>query len=287
MNLVFDNFLMPLPPELLFPLTFLFGLIIGSFLNVVIYRLHTGRSLNDRSHCLSCGSGLAWYELFPLISYLVLRGRCRSCGAWIPSRYLLVELLTGTAFVLVLWDAGLTIAAAFLAAIVSVLIIIVVYDLRHFIIPDEYVVALIILAVGLISMEVYESGEFARITEALGSAVIASAAYGGLWWISGGRWIGLGDVKLAAPLGALVGWPLTFSLVVWSFWIGAVVSVALLALQALAIRGKKHLRIGGPPLTIKSEVPFAPFLALAFVVTYFGALDVLDLTRYVVSLTLF
>jgi len=76
-----------------------FGVIIGSFLNVLIYRFHTGKSLSGHSHCLSCGTRLCWFELLPLVSYLGLRGRCRTCGCRIPNRYFLVEFATGMAFV--------------------------------------------------------------------------------------------------------------------------------------------------------------------------------------------
>ena len=275
-----------LPLELLLIVTFLFGLIIGSFLNVVIYRLHTGHSLNNRSHCLSCGTMLQWYELFPLFSYLALGGRCRTCGALIPPRYFFVELLTGIAFLGAAWYAFDLLTFLKSSILLALLIVIVVYDLRHFIIPDELVVVLTVLAGVVVVGESFWQADGMGIVQALLAGGLASGSYGSLWLLSSGRWIGLGDVKLAFPLGVLVGVPFVFSLVVWSFWIGAAVSVALLGAQALLTRGKKHLHIGARPLTIKSEVPFAPFLVAAFILTYFGAVNVLDMTRYFSSLTL-
>jgi len=89
-----------LPTSFLLIIAFGFGIIIGSFLNVYLYRFHTGKSLSGSSHCLSCATPLKFYELVPLFSYLFLRGRCRTCSSLVPSRYFLVELLTGILFVI-------------------------------------------------------------------------------------------------------------------------------------------------------------------------------------------
>jgi len=119
-----------------------FGLIIGSFLNVYIYRFHTGKSLSGHSHCLSCGTRLRWFELFPLVSYLVLRGRCRTCSCLVTTRYFVVELATGVLFALCLSLTMDPIMIALLWFIVSVLVVITVYDLYHFIIPDSLTASL-------------------------------------------------------------------------------------------------------------------------------------------------
>ena len=124
---------------------FFFGLIIGSFLNVVIYRFNTGRTLGGRSACMSCMRKLSWYELIPLGSYLVQAGKCRGCKTKISFQYPLVELITGLIFAILFlkfqylfWtDIGsFSFTIAFYAAIFSVLMIISVYDLKHKIIPD-------------------------------------------------------------------------------------------------------------------------------------------------------
>jgi prepilin signal peptidase PulO-like enzyme (type II secretory pathway) len=109
------------------------------------------------------------------------------------------------------------------------------------------------------------------------SAVAAFLFYGGLWRFSKGKWIGFGDAKLAIPLGLMLAPGQVFSVIVLSFWIGALVSVGILIVQKLVHSGKHRLPLGGLPLTMKSEVPFAPFLIAAFVLVYFSNLDVLQI----------
>lgn len=264
-------------------IAFLFGVVIGSFLNVVIYRLHTGRSLNDRSHCLSCGHQLAWYDLFPLLSYLSLAGRCRYCHSWITPRYFLVELITGLAFVQVLWYVQDWFLVFLLLILSAVLIVAATYDIYHMIIPDELVV--IVGAIASVIVFYQFDWQWLVFGESILAGLIASLTFGGLWLYSRGRWVGLGDAKLAFPLGMLVGLSEVFSLVVFSFWIGALLSVLILLIQAgfRKNRGQKHLRFKAGNLTMKSEIPFAPFLIFAFVLVFFYHGDVLALTTYVTS----
>jgi leader peptidase (prepilin peptidase)/N-methyltransferase len=178
------------------------------------------------------------------------------------------------------------IAWPLLAVIVATLLVITVYDLRHLIIPDSLVLVLVVAAIGLLGHEVYLSGAIMLLPQALLAGGLASLVYWSLWRVSAGRWIGFGDVKLAFPLGMLVGLSGVLSLVVWSFWLGAIISVALLTGQYLMRRGKRPLRILAEPLTMKSEVPFAPFLVLAFLLVYFGQADVVALTGYALNLLL-
>jgi leader peptidase (prepilin peptidase) / N-methyltransferase len=257
------------------------GLVIGSFLNVYIYRFHTGRSLSGSSHCLSCATPLRWYELMPVVSYLALRGRCRSCGSYIPFRYVLVEVLTASLFVLTYALVAPSLLLLLWWTLLALLVVIVVYDLYHLIIPDESVLAVATVSIGMF----FAAASFMFIPELLllhGAAALgAFAFYGGLWLISKGRWIGLGDAKLAAPLAFMLGPWETFSFVILSFWIGAGLSVLLLIMQRILKRGQHRLSKYGLTLTMKSEVPFAPFLVLAFltvalfelnVLTFFGSL---------------
>ena len=271
--------LFQLPFGLQLTLAFFFGVVIGSFLNVVIYRLHTNKSLSGRSHCLSCGHTLAWYDLLPLLSYLTLRGRCRYCGAYITPRYFLVELLTGLLFVSVVLVTDNFLEISFWWLIMSVLMVVLVYDLRHLIIPDRMVVLLFTLALMWVGyVHLYPEPSWVDVAIGVGAATLGASAFALLWLVSQGRWIGLGDAKLALPLGMLLGAGSVFSLLVLSFWIGAVISVAILLAQYLLKRGQIHLRFLSRPLTIKSEVPFAPFLIAAFVAIYWFELDVLSLT---------
>ena len=258
---------------------FIFGAIIGSFLNVVLYRLHTGKSLDGRSHCMSCGKILAWYELFPVVSYLLQRGKCRGCGAYVPVRYLVVELLTGLSFVAVwyLFASNLLLLVLYLV-LVSVFVVIVVYDIRHTIIPDE--LTLMVGAVALIFLG-YEFILTKDVVLTLMSVLAGSSAsffFWGLWFISKGKWIGFGDAKLALPLGMMVGLGGVFSMVVLSFWIGAAISLTLLGFERALKRGKTNLHFLRSPLTIKSEVPFAPFLIAGFLLVQFLHADIFDIT---------
>jgi leader peptidase (prepilin peptidase) / N-methyltransferase len=267
------------PFELLASIAFGFGLIIGSFLNVYIYRFHTGKSLAGHSHCLSCGTTLRFFELFPLFSFLALKGRCRTCGCGIPVRYFIVELLTALLFAAVLFVTTVPLEILFYWLVMSVLVVIIVYDIRHFIIPDSLTLTLVFLMLLFYGYRFFEGVPLML----LGYDVFASLAMVGffffLWLISSGRWIGFGDVKLAFPLGLLVGAPYVFSMLVLSFWIGAIVSVALVGLSKLE-RGKLYLRFAAPKLTIKSVVPFAPFLIAGCLVVFFTHFDVLSLFTF-------
>lgn len=251
-----------------------FGLIIGSFLNVYIYRLHTGKSLAGHSHCMSCGTGLRSYELVPLFSYLFLRGRCRTCGCYIPIRYFIVELLTGMLFLAAYTIASSLIELLYLWLLLSILVVITVYDIRHFIIPDRLTIALGLITLAWQGRLLYLGGTFYELGVTVGAALLGAGFFYFLWFISGGRWLGFGDVKLAFPLGLLVGPLAVFSMIVFSFWIGAGVSLALIGMAKL-IRGQFRLRNRIFSLTIKSVVPFAPFLIAGSLLVLFTQINVL------------
>jgi leader peptidase (prepilin peptidase)/N-methyltransferase len=267
-------------------LSFIFGTLIGSFLNVVIYRLHTGRSVNGRSHCMSCGEGLSWYELFPIVSYLVLRARCRHCSAYIPLRYLTVELVTGLAFLSVFTLFGFQIPfLIFYATLASLLIVITVYDIRHTIIPDELTIAVFLLACIKITFLTGASFSFSGMSSVLAS-IGAGLGAGGffflLWYMSKGKWLGLGDAKLALPLGMIAGPVGVVSMIVLSFWTGALISLLLLGVKRAFEAGTTSLRFPLPRLTIQSEVPFAPFLILGFLLAHLFHADIFVITSYLI-----
>lgn len=263
-----------------------FGAIIGSFLNVLIYRMHTGRSLSGRSHCLSCGRLLRWYHLVPVLSYLTLRGRCGHCGARFTVRYAAVEVLTAALFALGALTAVDLVDVLLLWAILSVLVVIVVYDLRHLIIPDELVVALLLMVTARAGYWAWFYLESALPFLATAVAGLAVAGFFFmLWYASGGRWLGFGDVKLSFPLALLVGSGGAFSMVVLSFWVGAGVSLCLLGVGILArrLRGKTTVWFLGRALTMKSAVPFAPFLVAGALLVFFYDVDVLALFTWHVT----
>jgi prepilin signal peptidase PulO-like enzyme (type II secretory pathway) len=244
---------------------FCFGLIVGSFLNVVIYRYNTGQTVGGRSMCLSCSKMLHWYELVPVFSYLAQRGKCRGCRVAVSSQYVIVELLTAIIFTLIfnfqfpIFNEFSTqaIFKLILSLIVSaILIVITVYDLRHKIIPDGLVYAFIILSfITLIGNWKLEIGNFDLVSGCLIFLFFAS-----LWLISQGKWMGLGDAKLG--IGWFLPFPQNVSAVVLSFWTGALVGILL-----LLAKWKKT--------TLKSEMPFAPFLVLGFFLAYFFNISIL------------
>ncbi len=258
----------------------LWGVVIGSFLNVYIYRFHTGKSIAGSSHCLSCQTPLRWYELFPLFSYLGLGGRCRTCRARIPVRYFWVELVTALSFLLVVTTITDLWLWPLLAFLMAVLIVVSVYDLYHFVIPDAFVVTLSLIALLYGGYELYQTGVWVIFIERVGAAVIGFGFFAGLWTYSKGRWIGFGDAKLAIPLAFMVGLTGVFSMLVLSFWIGTIISLGVILFATLKKRGQPHLQVGTRSLTMKSEVPFAPFLILGFVCVFFFNVNVLALFSY-------
>ena len=251
------------------------GLIIGSFLNVYIYRLNTGKSLSGHSHCMSCGTGLRPYELVPLLSYLFLKGRCSTCGCYIPARYFIVELCTGIFFLLAYITAGNLIEFGYVAALLCILIVITVYDIRHFIIPDILTAALVVLTGAWQGYLIYLGGTWQALATTIGAALLGAGFFYLLWLVSDGRWIGFGDVKLAVPLGLMVGPTAVFSMIVFSFWIGAFISLLLIGFAKL-IRGQVRLQNRIFTLTIKSAVPFAPFLVAGSLLVLFTHINVLS-----------
>jgi leader peptidase (prepilin peptidase) / N-methyltransferase len=252
---------------------FLFGCIIGSFLNVVVRRMHTGRSLGGRSHCASCGHPLRTWHLIPVISYLMLHARCAFCSARISAGYALVEILTGCLFAVSAAFVKDPLALACYLGLMAALVVILAYDLRHTIIPDEWVAIASLFAALIALAGLRQGGGIDDILVRLVAAAIGALFFGGLWYLSEGRWVGLGDAKLAIPLGILVSWPQVISALVLSFWLGAALSVSILGAQRLLKRGQGRLRFASSSLTMKSEIPFAPFLIAGFLLTHFLAFD--------------
>ncbi len=238
-------------------LIFGFGLIVGSFLNVVILRLNTGRSaLHGRSKCPRCNTTLSWYELIPVFSFLFQKGKCRSCNTTISFQYPLIELLTGLLFTFLYTKIVITgdfstiawITFIFTSILAALLVIITVYDLRHKIIPDKIVYPFIILSFASIVWKTATVPGFFVYPYLLAGFLLA-APFFFLWFFSKGRLMGFGDIKLALGIGWLVGLMGAFTVFLLSFWMGAIVGVFLIALS------KSY--------GMKSEIPFAPFLLAA------------------------
>lgn len=242
-----------MPVAFLTVIVTLFGILVGSFLNVVVLRYRTGMGLSGRSKCFSCSKTLRWFELVPLASFLVQRGRCRRCKSSISWQYPAVELATGLVTGLLVAVHGFTWAALLYVLASWLLIAITVYDLRHFIIPDPWTVG--IAALGIVGQV---AGILPLVPAGRGWLDIAAGflfalPFVLLWLLSKGRLMGLGDPKLMLALGLLLGfWP-GLSALAAAFWIGSLVSIGLVI--ASKLRRKSQV-------TMQTAVPFGPFLAL-------------------------
>ncbi len=242
---------------------FVLGLAVGSFLNCVIYRLEEEKSLDGRSFCPHCKHTLCWRDLVPIFSFLTLGGKCRYCKGKISWQYPLVEIATGLLFLLILnfkfvilnkfliYNFEDILTVLYLLVIACFLIVIFVYDLKHYIIPDKFVYpAVITVFLYLLIFKLQAYGSLPYILSAFGASAFLLA----IFLISSGRWIGFGDVKLAFFMGFFLGYPNILVALFLAFFLGAIIGIGLIFL------GKKAL---------KSEVPFGPFLIIGTVVSLF------------------
>ena len=226
-----------------------FGAVVGSFLNVVAYRLPKGQSLvAPRSRCPSCQAPIAEYDNVPVVSWLVLRGHCRSCGARISPRYPLVELLTAVTFAAVALARGVDDDLVMELPFAAVLIAVAAIDLEHRIIPNRIVLPAAIYAV--IAGAIVRTGDLPELLIA-GAAAFAALLLAALAYPAG---MGMGDVKLAGVMGLYLGLSVIPAMLV-AFAAGSAVGIGILVRHGPAAR--------------KHGVPFGPFLALGGIVAFF------------------
>lgn len=264
-------------------LFFVFGSIIGSFLNVVILRYRTGRSLGGRSGCFTCGKKLSWYELIPIGSFLSQRGRCAGCRTKLSVQYPLVEALTGFLFVFLFWkfesvlyvsQATFAILFVYYGAVMAFLVILSVYDIRHKILPDQWV--FLLAGLGLIGSFFIHGTTVAFALpdwEYLLAAIVLPAPFSLLWLVSKGKWMGFGDAKFMIAVGFLLGLSAGFAALLLSFWIGALVGVVLLFASRALPHHKRY--------SIRSAIPFGPFIALATAIVFFAGISAPDVVFWV------
>jgi len=241
---------------------FLFGLAVGSFLNCVIYRLETSQSfIKDRSFCPHCKHVLSWQDLIPVFSFIWLRGRCGYCQKKISWQYPIVEIATGLLFVLSFLRYDLLGRSYLLIfAIIPFLIIIFVYDLKRYIIPDKVIYP----AIGIVLIyDLWMSwmSDIPWMSDILISAFGAAAFFAAIVFGSRGRWMGAGDIKLAFLMGLVLGFPNILAALSLAFVLGAIMGVGLIIL------GKK---------TMKSEVPFGPFLVAGTLIALFWGHELIN-----------
>lgn len=260
-----------------------FGAVIGSFLNVVAYRYNTGMSmLAGRSKCFSCGKTLRWYELVPIFSFLIQEGACRSCGSPISRQYIAVESVTAFLFLLsalvVLPSVpdALDVARLILVwTIVSLLMVIAVYDIRHKIIPDGIVYAFSGLSLAFAFTDSVASGAGVPDTLHLIAGPVLFLPFAVLWFFSRGAWMGFGDAKLAWGIGWFLGLRAGVSALVLGFWAGAIAGIFLLLREKFSRAGKNGMSADSARgFGMKSEIPFAPFLILGTLTAFFAGVDV-------------
>jgi len=248
---------------------FIFGLCIGSFLNCLIWRLHKKQTILGRSYCPQCKQQIKWYDNIPLISFLILRGKCRNCKKKISWQYPMVELVTGLLFVLVFVNSFQSLnfsvssfqfqisMVEFLRNIIfiSVLIVIFVYDLRWYLILDIITIPAIIFA---LAVNLYLGFSFANL---LLAGVIGGGFFLTQFLISKGRWIGGGDIRLGALMGLMLGYPMIITALMLSYIFGSIFGIILLVTK------KKEW---------SSQIPFGTFLSMATIIVMLWGEQILE-----------
>ena len=273
---------------------FVFGLAIGSFINVISLRYQPGQKLLDRkvisgrSHCPICLKTLAWYELIQILSFFLQKGKCRNCGYRLSLQYPLVELLSGLIFVFIPWHLSnlqlflLTPDFSLLTSLIWIIIFLLflllsIIDFRQYIIPNSINLSLVVLGIILLIINHQLPianysflGHYAMLFDIQRSAVVQHTAaaflamtfFGLIIVLSRGKAMGWGDFKLAGVLGLIFGWPDIILVLFLAFFVGAFFSILLL------IQKKKK---------IKEAVPFGPFLAIGAFLTFFFGYQIVDI----------
>lgn len=246
------------------------GLVIGSFVNVLIYRIPEGKSIaTPPSGCMKCGTRLKPLDLVPVFSYIFLRGRCRYCGAAISPRYPAVELLTAVVYAVLFGNFGITPAFFAYAFLMTILIAVLFIDYDHRIIPDELVLTGLaggaaVFVYNLLKPGVLPYGDEKWWTPLLGmvagSGILMLVAIAGSLIFKTEDAMGMGDVKLLAPIGVFLGWKLGLAALFFSVLIAGVVSLLLMILR---IKGKKD------------TIPLGPFIVAGTFITIMWGWDII------------
>lgn len=263
----------------LLPFLFLafLGLAVGSFLNVVILRFGFSESPQDRSHCMACGTQIRSYDLFPVFSYLLLKGKCRSCGSALSIQYPLVELTLACLFalawyivppVLSLWSI-----AAFVALLVflSVLLALVVYDIRHTLVPMPFIYVLLASAALAPLFQSLQTSSYNPLLDSIAGGVTLAGFLYALHLITKGKGMGMGDVYIAGAVGLLLGLFRGLEALMFAVWSGTLLYLSVMLLSSIL----KLLRLSPrfKRVTMKTELPFVPFLALGVLLAIFTGIS--------------
>ena len=291
-NLFLPETGLPLPPALAFAFIVAVGAVIGSFLNVVIHRLPLGESIVfPNSRCPNCGAAIKPYDNIPIISYLVLGGRCRACRARISPRYPAVEALTAALYALVYLHDGLTPALAFDLVFVTALVALVFIDAEHMLLPNAITYPGLVFALvarfvlpllmgvtafedlGMLSRTDILSGWPTWAVSLVGAGLGALVGGGSLWLIGwvweklrGVEAMGLGDVKMMFMVGAYLGWRLTVLNIFVAVFLGSIVGLSIVLWQGyreVGSAGRLFKMVLGRELDLQIPLPFGIFLGAA------------------------
>ncbi|WP_010252562.1 prepilin peptidase [Acetivibrio cellulolyticus] len=255
------------------------GVVIGSFLNVCIYRIPKEENIAyPPSHCGSCGKRLTAVDLVPVFSWLFLKGKCRYCGSKISPRYAIVESLTGLTFALLYNKFGISVDLLCSAFLMSILIAVFFIDIDHRIIPDELVVAglvaggITIIYNAFFPMKIF--GEGGKWWDPIlgmfaGSVTLLVVGLIGMLIYKTDDAMGGGDIKIFAPIGIFLGWKMTFIALLASIVLAGLISLILVIIK---VKGRK------------STIPFGPFIVMGTLITYLYGWDIL---KWYVSSLLF
>ena len=240
---------------------FIFGLIIGSFLNCLIYRLHKNKSMMGRSFCPKCKKQISWYDNIPILSFLFLNGKCRYCKQKISWQYLLVEFITGILFVIAFIIEfsvfqNQNILMLFRSwFIISVMIVVFIYDLKWYLILD---IVTLPASLFILILNLYLGMNWQNM---LISVIIGVGFFLSQFLISRGKWIGGGDIRLGMLMGLSLGWPMILVAIILAYFIGSIVGILLILF--------KKKKFG-------SKIPLGIFLSTATVITLFWGNIILD-----------
>ena len=266
---------------------FLFGITLGSFLNVLILRYELGgavfgRQLKGRSICHHCHKTLSWYELIPIVSFVIQLGKCRSCGEKILFQYPVVEIMAGIIVATIPQILGFTPLAFVWVVALLVLLVISFIDARHYVIPDVLTAIIALLGIAATAIIAIGDAPFLALIPGtflgdyafvfsftnnpwllrLTAAFVGGAFFSSIILLSRGKAMGWGDAKLIAAVGLLIGWPDILLVIMIAFIAGAIVGVTMLV-------GKKK--------RFKDALPFGPFIAFGVIMVVYFGYDIISL----------
>lgn len=214
---------------------FIFGITIGSFLNVCIYRIPLGESIvTAPSHCMTCGRKLKWYDMVPVFSWLVLGGKCRNCKSKISVQYPIIEGVNGILYVMICAVNGLEWSSVIYCFMASALLVLSIIDWRTYEIPFEINVFLFVLG---IAMTILDRG---NLVEHLIGMICVSVLLGILYLLTGGRAIGGGDIKLMFACGLILGW----KLILLAFFLGCIIGSVVHIIRMSVKKAGRMLAMG-------------------------------------------